>query len=361
VTITNGIGQVVGGTNVTVSVATNAVGQAGVVSAPTVANVNNVWGTDASGNPSWTTGNTIFWKLDGNSNTNPPTTFIGTTDAKDFVIKTSNTERLRVNSAGNVRVGTTNYPNQCGGTSSTENLNVKFAVMGGFSSFGNYNNDAAVNAAAPSTTWANGVGSLSLGMNRSAGTSDVDLWNNTDPGNGVAATGASNRGFDFRNFQYASSACNSNLLANLNGQGDFTLTRYSGTGGRFYGYAFNNISDQRIKSDIHPIGSVLNKLSQLKPVSYFFKEIKYEPSTSLEISNIISGNKEVGFLAQEVYQLFPEIVSKPTDESKNLWALDYSKFSVVLVKAIQEQQQQIEQQQKEIQLLKEQLRQIHNN
>jgi hypothetical protein len=46
------------------------------------------------------------WLLSGNSNTAPPTDFIGTTDAKDWVVKTSGSERLRVLAAGNVGIGT---------------------------------------------------------------------------------------------------------------------------------------------------------------------------------------------------------------------------------------------------------------
>jgi hypothetical protein len=48
------------------------------------------------------------WGLTGNSGTNPTTNFIGTTDAQDWVIKTNNTERMRVSSGGNIGVGTIN-------------------------------------------------------------------------------------------------------------------------------------------------------------------------------------------------------------------------------------------------------------
>ncbi len=48
------------------------------------------------------------WYLNGNGSTNPPTDFLGTTDAKDLVFKTNGTEWMRILSTGNVGIGTTN-------------------------------------------------------------------------------------------------------------------------------------------------------------------------------------------------------------------------------------------------------------
>lgn len=47
-----------------------------------------------------------FWKIHGNSSTNPSTNFLGTTDAQDLVIKTNNTEAMRIDTNGNVGIGT---------------------------------------------------------------------------------------------------------------------------------------------------------------------------------------------------------------------------------------------------------------
>lgn len=46
------------------------------------------------------------WALLGNAGTVAGTNFIGTTDAVDWVVKTNNTERMRVLSTGNVGIGT---------------------------------------------------------------------------------------------------------------------------------------------------------------------------------------------------------------------------------------------------------------
>lgn len=45
------------------------------------------------------------WQLDGNSGTTPGNDFLGTTDNKDLVIKTNNTEKVRILSGGNLGVG----------------------------------------------------------------------------------------------------------------------------------------------------------------------------------------------------------------------------------------------------------------
>ncbi|NTW32735.1 MAG: hypothetical protein HGB12_08945, partial [Bacteroidetes bacterium] len=47
------------------------------------------------------------WSLTGNTGTTAGTNFIGTSDNKDFVFKTNNTEWARITSGGNVGIGTT--------------------------------------------------------------------------------------------------------------------------------------------------------------------------------------------------------------------------------------------------------------
>lgn len=50
-------------------------------------------------------GATTGWALIGNSGTNPLSNFLGTIDAQDLVIRTTNSERLRVLATGNVGIG----------------------------------------------------------------------------------------------------------------------------------------------------------------------------------------------------------------------------------------------------------------
>jgi hypothetical protein len=108
-------------------------------------------------------------------------------------------------------------------------------------------------------------------------------------------------------------------------------------------------SDKRTKENIIDIPYGLNELMQISPKKYKrfsagFKNGKIEKQGN--------GKDEIGFMAQDLYDIIPEVVSKPENEDESLYGINYPGLIPVLVKAIQEQQVQIEQLQAEIQLLK---------
>lgn len=67
------------------------------------------------------------WKLYGNRNTNPDLNFIGTIDKTDLVIRTNNTERMRISSDGNIGIGTSSpsYLLDVNGSSDTGIIHAK--------------------------------------------------------------------------------------------------------------------------------------------------------------------------------------------------------------------------------------------
>jgi hypothetical protein len=103
-------------------------------------------------------------------------------------------------------------------------------------------------------------------------------------------------------------------------------------------------SDARLKQDIEPLQSGLKEVLSLNPVTYTFK-----PDT---VNNFPQG-KQVGFLAQEVKaSIQGDYAGSIVKEGGQHLGLADTKLIPLLVKAIQEQQAQIEALKKEIQELK---------
>jgi hypothetical protein len=110
--------------------------------------------------------------------------------------------------------------------------------------------------------------------------------------------------------------------------------------------SYNAISDKRLKTNIRPMETILDRVMQLKVSRYEY--IKNNPSKI----------QSIGFIAQEVEPLFPEVVSKqetndPNAEIKDQYGMDYAGMSVIAIKAIQEQQKIIEQLTKRIEELEQ--------
>ncbi len=144
------------------------------------------------------------------------------------------------------------------------------------------------------------------------------------------------------------------------------------------GYAnWSNISDGRIKKNIMDNVPGLAFISKLKPVTYNLdlnaadkiiqkpsakhKDGKIIPVAQFEMDARKQKEKIVytGFIAQDVEKAAKEIgfdfsgVDAPKND-KDLYGLRYAEFVVPLVKAVQEQQEQMDDMKKEIDLLKEQ-------
>lgn len=100
-------------------------------------------------------------------------------------------------------------------------------------------------------------------------------------------------------------------------------------------------SDKRVKSDIKTLSYGLNEVLALKPVAYFH-HVSTSDGKTLTVQD--EGVQGIGLIAQEVYELIPEVVNKPVDENADLWSMSYEKLIPVLINAIQEQQEIIKKQ-----------------
>ncbi|MFT6165763.1 MAG: hypothetical protein ACJASF_000445 [Vicingaceae bacterium] len=86
-------------------------------------------------------------------------------------------------------------------------------------------------------------------------------------------------------------------------------------------------SDSTLKSNINEIQPVLGRVMKLRPVSYFYKGFEQDAI------------KTTGFLAQDVAKELPNLVKYGEGGQMGL---AYSEFSVIAIKAIQEQQELID-------------------
>ena len=103
--------------------------------------------------------------------------------------------------------------------------------------------------------------------------------------------------------------------------------------------SISSLSDERLKENIINLETGLPEVMALKPRRFDWKDG--------------SDTNVAGFIAQEVETVLPDLIGEWEDDNhKNLKAVKMGDMLPTLVKAIQEQQEQIEQLKTEIQTLK---------
>jgi len=115
---------------------------------------------------------------------------------------------------------------------------------------------------------------------------------------------------------------------------------------------FTNPSDVKLKKDIADLGGALPQVLSLRPKTYRYRTSDF-PGLNL------AEGKQVGLLAQDVAAVFPDMVHEvaiPTAEKgkvpEKVLSVDYMKLVPVLIKAVQEQQTEIEKLKAQVQQLK---------
>jgi len=105
------------------------------------------------------------------------------------------------------------------------------------------------------------------------------------------------------------------------------------------------LSDSRVKEDIQLLEPVLTKIKNLRTVRYEMAR------------NNPNHQKSIGMIAQEVQAVFPQLIRQITDHNRNsapindALVMDYSSFGVLVIKALQEQERQLQDLEKEKQEL----------
>jgi len=105
-------------------------------------------------------------------------------------------------------------------------------------------------------------------------------------------------------------------------------------------------SDRRLKDNINLLqDGVLKKLMQLKPSTYYYKDDQKRREHSY------------GFIAQEVQEVFPEVVVASEREDEP-YMINYTKVGVLAVKAIQELKIELDIARSELQELRSLVKQL---
>jgi hypothetical protein len=142
----------------------------------------------------------------------------------------------------------------------------------------------------------------------------------------------SNGGIELTNSSYTNLAWEWRVVAGSNGA---TLNLYYSSAQYLKNYFSPSngalaVSDRRVKTNIEPLQPVMDRIMQLEPVTYMMKDA------------IKGQRRSMGFIAQNVATLFPNLVSHNMPGGEDLMGLEYSGFGVLAVKGIQEEQVQIE-------------------
>jgi|SRR5210317_40737 len=263
---------------------------------------------------------------------------------------TNGSERMRIDSSGNVGIGTDNPAsklevedtNAVGAIKIEASTGTNGAALlcqntGGTSYFGRNNSSGGAftgsayatvvysGGAYPMSFYTNDTermrldssGTLMLGTTGPIGPGVIAVKSTTSAYGCLGLQNSTGNGGSFVRF---ANATNTAVIGTISNNGDTAV-------------AYNTTSDARLK-DVTGEARGLEVINALNPVAYNWKE---------------SGKADEGLLAQEVLEVVPNVVSGSDDD---YYGVDYSKLVTPLIKAVQEQQEQIESLKSEIELLK---------
>jgi hypothetical protein len=100
--------------------------------------------------------------------------------------------------------------------------------------------------------------------------------------------------------------------------------------------AYGSPSDKRLKENIKPIESALDKVSKLQGVTFDWKE---------KSENILDIKEDIGFIAQDVQKVLPELVR---ENDNGMLSMRHQGITPILLEAIKELKAEIEELKKQI-------------
>jgi hypothetical protein len=245
-------------------------------------------------------------------------TSISASGARNVIFQTNAAERMRINSSGNVGIGTSSPSGKLhvsGGSnpqivfddaaSRTYGIGVTSGVMSFYD----------VTGAAELMRIDSG-GNLLVGTTTNYGTARTSI-NNSGAVLGLYCSGASGTTGMVIGKQSNDASTSQVLMQFLYNNGSSGLGQINGNGGS--SAAFGSYSDIRLKENITDLPSQLANIMALRPVEFDWKD---------------GTGHQIGFIAQEVNEVYPDVVGENADGMLTL--TDMNKNDARLIKAVQE-------------------------
>jgi hypothetical protein len=258
----------------------------------------------------------------------------------------TSTERVRVDSSGNVGIGTASPGANLDVQASTgPYVRIKPSTGTSYGFLGFSNTGGSFNIGRESSTGASlltgssayasvlnsfGAYPMQFGTNGALAMT-IDSSGNVTVANGTiqtTATADATVGFQLIKVSATVTAGTNKYIQFLTNNGTASTGFIASNGASNAGFFAG--SDRRIKTDIHAVSDGVKKVMQLKPSKFKFKE---------------NDEQSYGFIAQELNEVFPECVYKPNDgkgdelaQGQEPWAVNLDKLIPYLTAAIQEQQ-----------------------
>jgi hypothetical protein len=151
-------------------------------------------------------------------------------------------------------------------------------------------------------------------------------------GTGVGVSADSTSGYGLR------AHSSGNLAIYCDGQGQYTVS-------------WSKTSDARFKENVEPLERALERTLMLRGVSFDWRRDEFP-------ERHFSTHRDIGFLAQEVEEVYPHLV---TTDREGYKSVDYSALTPILVEAIKAQQGTISDLQARIEELRERFERLERN
>jgi hypothetical protein len=220
--------------------------------------------------------------------------------------KTNDTERMRIDSSGNLLVGKTVVNNDDNGLLVQPNGNSWFTATGNYPlGINRKTSDGALITLTKDQSTVGTIGTLSSRLHIENGDTGLRIAGDLD-----------------QIFPCGSGGADRGSAIDLGSSGvKFKDGHFSGT---VNAANFNTTSDATLKTNVETLTGSLDAVKAMRGVSFDWIE---------------NGNSEVGVIAQEVEEVIPDVVST---NDQGIKSVKYGNLVGVLIEAIKEQQQRIE-------------------